>query len=124
MTAARQSECVCGEINFRNCPVHGNIPLLSEELIEERREEQRRENEDEELAQAWREGRLTVSTHPYWQLPLRTALHRSVKSLDKIGEGDWTPQDEAHLNLVNVLTRFLASDPQLRTGRIVHGDAE
>ena len=100
--------------------------LASEELIEERREEQCRENEneDEEMAKAWREGRLTVSTHPYWQLPLRTALARSVKSLDKIGEGDWTPQDETHLNLVNVLTRFLASDPQLRTGRIIHGDAE
>ena len=64
-----------------------------------------------------------ASTHPYWQLPLRTALKHSVKSLDKIGEGDWTPQDEAHLNLVNVLTRFLASGPQLRTGRIIHGDA-
>jgi hypothetical protein len=52
------------------------------------------------------------------------AQERSVKSLDKLGEGDWTPQDEAHLNLVNALTRFLASDPKLRTGRIIHGDAE
>lgn len=51
-------------------------------------------------------------------------LHKSRKSLDKIGEGDWTPQDSTHLALVKAVEAFFASEPQYRTGRIVHGDAD
>lgn len=55
---------------------------------------------------------------------LATAVRLSRKSLDKIGEGDWTPQDSAHLHLVSMVEKFLADPPVLRTGRIIHGDAE
>ena len=55
---------------------------------------------------------------------LATAAALSRRSLDKIGEGDWTPQDSAHLHIVMTVEKFLAFDPQLRTGRIVHGDAD
>lgn len=55
---------------------------------------------------------------------LATAATLSRRSLDKIGEGDWTPQDSAHLHIVMTVEKFLAGDPQLRTGRIVHGDAD
>lgn len=68
--------------------------------------------------------RAAAKSHPYWQLRLRTSVARSRKSLDKIGEGDWTPQDTAHAQLLKAVEQFLATDPQLRTGRIVHGDAE
>lgn len=55
---------------------------------------------------------------------LRTSVTISRRSLDKIGEGDWTPQDSAHLHLVQMVEKFLAADPKLRSGRIVHGDAD
>ena len=51
-------------------------------------------------------------------------LHKSRKSLDRIGEGDWTPQDAAHLALVQAVEAFFASEPHYRTGQIIHGDAE
>ena len=38
---------------------------------------------------------------------LRTAVYVSRRSLDKIGEGDWTPQDSAHLHLVLVVEKYL-----------------
>lgn len=55
---------------------------------------------------------------------LWTATERSRGSLAKIGEGDWTPQDLAHLALVRAVEAFLTSGVKLRTGRIIHGDAE
>ena len=61
---------------------------------------------------------------PFSLLRLKTAVQRSRRSLGKIGEGDWTSQDLAHLALVEDVEKFLATDPQLRSGRIIHGDAE
>jgi hypothetical protein len=54
------------------------------------------------------------------------ALNRSKKSLDKIGEGDWTPQDIHHLALVKAIEEYLhmLGERKFRTGRIIHGDNE
>lgn len=54
------------------------------------------------------------------------ALNRSKKSLDKIGEGDWTPQDIHHLALVNAVEGYfhMLGEHKVHTGRIIHGDYE
>ena len=54
---------------------------------------------------------------------LHQAIEDSHKSLNKIGEGDWTPQDTAHSVLLARIEVVLANVP-FRTGRIVHGDAD
>ena len=55
---------------------------------------------------------------------LREAADDSARSLNKIGEGDWTPQDQAHARLLATVDKLLADPHPLRTGRIIHGDAD
>ena len=55
---------------------------------------------------------------------LREAADASARALNKIGEGDWTPQDQAHAQLLAKVDKLLADPPPLRTGHIIHGDAE
>jgi len=45
---------------------------------------------------------------------LRTALAVSHRSLDKIGEGDWTPQDSAHEHLVRTVEKYLVGIETVR----------
>ena len=45
---------------------------------------------------------------------LRTALAVSHRSLDKIGEGDWTPQDSAHEHLVRTVEKYLVGKETVR----------
>lgn len=67
---------------------------------------------------------MSAATTRDWLGDLRTAVEVSHKALGQIGEGDWTPQDSAHLHLLTMVEKFLADGPGLRTGRIIHGDAE
>jgi hypothetical protein len=54
---------------------------------------------------------------------LYRAIEDSHKNLGKIGDGDWTPQDSVHMQLLTTIEKLLASGG-LRTGRIIHGYAE
>ena len=45
---------------------------------------------------------------------LRTAATLSRRSLDKIGEGDWTPQDSAHEHLVRTVEKYLVGKETVR----------
>lgn len=55
---------------------------------------------------------------------LHQAIEDSRKSLNKIGEGDWTPQDTAHSVLLARIEEVVLANVPFRTGRIIHGDAE
>lgn len=54
---------------------------------------------------ALRLARLLRREHVVERLDDAFALSR--KSLDKIGEGDWTPQDTAHANLLSAVALLL-----------------
>jgi hypothetical protein len=40
---------------------------------------------------------------------LRASVALSRRSLAKVGDSDWTPQDSVHLHLVQMVEKFLAA---------------
>ena len=64
-----------------------------------------------------------MSDERTWREALDATARLSRLSLDKIGEGDWTPQDSAHWRLVRTVEELLDDPLALLETRVYHGDA-